>query len=180
MLTHWSYVFLALTHRYCISLWPSNLPDTQPWWMFGHSDADCWQSITPDQTAQTYRIAADSWMFSGKSGQFIQCRVNCLISYVFSVKPSKRSVWKMCLYMYICVALYLLVNKLLSYPIISYSTTTSIGTIIVDEQRTKHYHADFVLRNRCSALLTLKIGQCYLGFLRWRRQLNFSTVEDND
>ena len=34
---------------------------------------------------------------------------------LFSVKPPKRSVWKMCLYMYICVALYLLVNKLLSY-----------------------------------------------------------------
>ena len=43
-------------------------------------------------------------------------RVNSLISYAFSVKPSKISVWKMCLYMYICVALYLLVNKLLSYP----------------------------------------------------------------
>ena len=52
-------------------------------------------------------------MFPGKSPQFIQYRVNS-----FSVKPSKRSVWKMCLYMYICVALYLLVNKLLSYPIL--------------------------------------------------------------
>ena len=43
--------------------------------------------------------------------------VNSLISHAFSVKPSERSVWKMCLYMYICVELYLLVNKLLSYPI---------------------------------------------------------------
>ena len=62
-----------------------------------------------------YQIS--TWMFSGRSPQFIQYRVNSLISYAFSVKPSKRSVWKMCLYMYICVALYLLVNKLLSYPI---------------------------------------------------------------
>ena len=61
-----------------------------------------------------YRIS--TWLFSGRSPQFIQYRVNSLIRYAFSVKPSKRSVWKMCLYMYICVALTLLVNKLLSYP----------------------------------------------------------------
>ena len=36
--------------------------------------------------------------------------------YAFSVKPSKGSVWKICLYMYVCVALHVLVNKLLSYP----------------------------------------------------------------
>ena len=69
-------------------------------------------------------------MFSGRSPQFIQYRVNSLISYAFSVKPSKRSVWKMCLYMYICVALYLLVNKLLSYP--------SVRTNYIHTQTVRH------------------------------------------
>ena len=79
-----------------------------------------WSSKSPGVNrfyVNTYQIS--TWMFSGRSPQFIQYRVNSLISYAFSVKPSKRSVWKMCLYMYICVALYLLVNKLLSYPILT-------------------------------------------------------------
>ena len=74
-------------------------------------------------------------MFSGRSPQFIQYWVNSLISYAFSVKPSKRSVWKMCLYMYICVALYLLINKLLSYPILSYDVshrTDNVSCSVLD------------------------------------------------
>ena len=57
--------------------------------------------------------------FQSPKGKY---RVNSLISYAFSVRPSKRSVWKMCLYMFICVALYLLVNKILSCPVLSCPT----------------------------------------------------------
>ena len=48
------------------------------------------------------------------------CGVNSLISYAFFLlnPPKDPSVWKMCLYMYICYAWYLLVNKLLCYPIL--------------------------------------------------------------
>ena len=62
---------------------------------------------------------------------------------LFLLNPPKDPCEKCtCIYMYICVAVYLLVNKLLSYPILSYPIPSKCNTHISHGQTFQHvdYH----------------------------------------